>query len=89
MRSQAKIIEVISPHTEQAIAEVAAAGPAGVDDAVRAARAAFDAGPWGKSESSERIAAATSAMACSVCGEMTSMIFACDRTVRPPRPLGT
>lgn len=57
MRSQAKIIEVISPHTEQAIAEVAAAGPAGVDDAVRAARAAFDAGPWGKSESSERIAA--------------------------------
>jgi len=57
VRSQAKIIEVISPHTEQAIAEVAAAGPAGVDDAVRAARAVFDAGPWGKSESSERIAA--------------------------------
>ena len=57
MRSQAKIIEVISPHTEQAIAEVAAAGPAGVDDAVRAARAAFDTGPWGRSESSERIAA--------------------------------
>jgi len=57
VRSQAKIIEVISPHTEQAIAEVAAAGPAGVDDAVRAARAAFDTGPWGKSESSERIAA--------------------------------
>jgi len=57
VRSQAKIIEVISPHTEQAIAEVAAAGPAGVDDAVRAARAAFDTGPWGRSESSERIAA--------------------------------
>ena len=57
MRSQAKIIEVISPHTEQAIAEVAAAGPAGVDDAVRAARAAFDTGPWGRSASSERIAA--------------------------------
>ena len=57
MRSQAKIIEVISPHTEQTIAEVAAAGPAGVDDAVSAARAAFDTGPWGRSESSERIAA--------------------------------
>ena len=31
MRSQTKFIEVISPHTEQSIAEVAAAGPADVD----------------------------------------------------------
>jgi acyl-CoA reductase-like NAD-dependent aldehyde dehydrogenase len=57
VRSQAKVIEVISPHTEQAIAEVAAAGPADVDDAVSAARAAFDSGPWGRSEPSERIPA--------------------------------
>ncbi len=57
MRSRAKLIEVISPHTEKAIAEVAAAAPADVNDAVGAARAAFDTGPWGRSEPSERIAA--------------------------------
>jgi acyl-CoA reductase-like NAD-dependent aldehyde dehydrogenase len=57
VRSQAKVIEVISPHTEQAIAEVAVAGPADVDGAVSAARAAFDSGPWGRSEPSERMAA--------------------------------
>jgi aldehyde dehydrogenase (NAD+) len=50
-------MEVISPHTEQAIAEVAAAGSADVDDAVSAARAAFDTGVWGGSEPSDRIAA--------------------------------
>ena len=52
-----KIIDVISPHTEQSIAEVAAAGPADVDCAVSAARAAFDSGPWGRTEPPERIAA--------------------------------
>jgi acyl-CoA reductase-like NAD-dependent aldehyde dehydrogenase len=57
VRSQAKLIEVISPHTEQSIAEVAAAGPADVDDAVNAARAAFDSGAWGGCEPSDRIAA--------------------------------
>ena len=57
MRSQAQVIEVISPHTEQAIAEDVAAGPADVDGAVSAARAAFDSGPWGRSEPSERVAA--------------------------------
>jgi acyl-CoA reductase-like NAD-dependent aldehyde dehydrogenase len=57
VRSQAKIIEVISPHTEEAIAEVAAAGPADVEAAVNAARAALDAGPWGRSEPAARIAA--------------------------------
>jgi aldehyde dehydrogenase (NAD+) len=57
VRSQAKVIEVISPHTEKVIAEVPLAGPAGVDDAVNAARAAFDSGPWGRSGPSERIAA--------------------------------
>jgi acyl-CoA reductase-like NAD-dependent aldehyde dehydrogenase len=57
MRSRAEVFEVISPHTEQSIAEVAAAGPAEVDAAVNAARAAFDSGPWGRSEPAERVAA--------------------------------
>jgi acyl-CoA reductase-like NAD-dependent aldehyde dehydrogenase len=56
MRSWAEVFEVISPHTEQSIAEVAAAGPAEVDAAVNAARAAFDSGPWGRSEPAERVA---------------------------------
>jgi acyl-CoA reductase-like NAD-dependent aldehyde dehydrogenase len=51
------VFEVISPHTEQSIAEVAAAGPADVEAAVNAARTAFDSGPWGQSQPSERIAA--------------------------------
>jgi acyl-CoA reductase-like NAD-dependent aldehyde dehydrogenase len=57
MRSRAEVFDVISPHTEQSIAEVAAAGPAEVDAAVNAARAAFDSGPWGRSEPAERVAA--------------------------------
>ncbi|OBI40489.1 aldehyde dehydrogenase [Mycobacterium sp. E796] len=57
MRSQAKLIEVISPHTEQTIAEFPAATPADVDEAVNAARTAFDAGGWGTSRPSDRIAA--------------------------------
>jgi aldehyde dehydrogenase (NAD+) len=57
MRSQTEVFEVISPHTEQSIAQVAAAGPADVDTAVTAARAAFDSGPWGRSEPAERVAA--------------------------------
>jgi acyl-CoA reductase-like NAD-dependent aldehyde dehydrogenase len=57
MRSRAELFDVISPHTEQSIAEVAAAGPAEVDAAVNAARAAFDSGPWGRSEPAERVAA--------------------------------
>jgi acyl-CoA reductase-like NAD-dependent aldehyde dehydrogenase len=57
MRSRAEVFEVISPHTEQSIAEVAAAGPAEVDAAVNAARAAFDSGPWGCSEPAQRVAA--------------------------------
>jgi acyl-CoA reductase-like NAD-dependent aldehyde dehydrogenase len=51
------VVEVISPHTELSIAEVAAAGPADVETAVNAARAAFDSGPWGQSQPAERIAA--------------------------------
>jgi acyl-CoA reductase-like NAD-dependent aldehyde dehydrogenase len=51
------VFHVISPHTEESIAEVAAAGPAEVDNAVDAARMAFDSGPWGQSQPAERIAA--------------------------------
>lgn len=49
------VMHVISPHTEEPIAEVNAAGPDDVDAAVAAARAAF--GSWGRSEPAERIAA--------------------------------
>jgi betaine-aldehyde dehydrogenase len=38
--------EVVSPHSEEVIATVAAAAEADVDRAVAAARAAFDDGPW-------------------------------------------
>ena len=57
MRSRAEVFDVISPHTEQPIAEVAAAGRSDVDHAVNAARSAFDSGPWGSCEPSERNAA--------------------------------
>ncbi|OMC36993.1 aldehyde dehydrogenase [Mycobacterium sp. GA-1841] len=53
----ADAIEVISPHTEQPIARVPAAGPADVDAAVAAARAAIDHGPWPRLDPVERIAA--------------------------------
>lgn len=51
------VFEVISPHTEQPIAQVTAAEHADVDAAVGAARAAFDTGPWGRTTPAERIAA--------------------------------
>jgi aldehyde dehydrogenase (NAD+) len=50
-------LDVISPHSEQPIAHVQAAGPADVDDAVAAARHAFDHGPWPRLDPAERIAA--------------------------------
>ncbi|WP_322859060.1 aldehyde dehydrogenase [Mycobacterium europaeum] len=54
--AHAEPFEVISPHTEEPIAEVAAAGPADVEAAVGAAHAALDAGPWGRTDPAERIA---------------------------------
>jgi acyl-CoA reductase-like NAD-dependent aldehyde dehydrogenase len=48
-------IEVVSPYTEEPVAHVAAAGPDDVDDAVAAARSAFDAGPWPRMEPAERV----------------------------------
>ncbi|BBY14945.1 aldehyde dehydrogenase [Mycolicibacterium litorale] len=50
-------IDVIAPHTEEPIAQVAAAGPGDVDAAVAAARTAFDGGPWPRLDPAERIGA--------------------------------
>lgn len=55
--SHAESFEVISPHTEEPIAEVAAAGPEDVEAAVNAARAALDSGAWGRTAPADRIAA--------------------------------
>lgn len=49
------VIEVISPSTEELVAQVAAAGPADVDAAVASARKAFDDGPWPRLDPSECI----------------------------------
>jgi acyl-CoA reductase-like NAD-dependent aldehyde dehydrogenase len=51
-----EVIDVVSPHSEDVIATVAAAGPDDVDRAVTAARAAYDDGPWPRLDPSERIA---------------------------------
>jgi acyl-CoA reductase-like NAD-dependent aldehyde dehydrogenase len=48
-------IEVISPHSEEPVAQVAAAGPDDVHRAVEAARRAFDTGPWSRQSPAERI----------------------------------
>jgi acyl-CoA reductase-like NAD-dependent aldehyde dehydrogenase len=55
--SQGGVFQVISPHTEEPIAEVGAAGPDDVNAAVSTARAAFDSGPWGRWDPAQRIAA--------------------------------
>src|SRR5690349_24785137 len=47
-------IEVINPATEEPIGEAALAGPADIERAVRAARAAFQSGPWANSTPDER-----------------------------------
>ncbi len=44
----------VDPSTERPIAEVAQAGAEDVDRAVKAARAAFEDGPWSKAPASER-----------------------------------
>ncbi|MDZ4268307.1 MAG: aldehyde dehydrogenase family protein, partial [Mycobacterium sp.] len=48
-------IEIVSPHTEMRVAQVAAAAPADVDLAVQSARTAFDDGPWPRTAPAERI----------------------------------
>jgi betaine-aldehyde dehydrogenase len=47
-------IDVVSPHTTEVIARVAAAAEADVDRAVAAARTAFDEGPWPRMKPAER-----------------------------------
>lgn len=51
-----KVIEVLSPFTEQVIATVPSASMADVDLAVAAARQAFDHGPWPRMSLTERSA---------------------------------
>jgi aldehyde dehydrogenase (NAD+) len=50
-------LDVISPHSEKPIGTVALAGVVDVDRAVRAARTAFDDGPWPGMQPIERIEA--------------------------------
>src|SRR5580658_6890198 len=45
---------VYDPSTEEVVAHVAAAGAADVDLAVKAARAAFDSGPWARTTAQDR-----------------------------------
>lgn len=52
-------ISVVSPHTEEVIASVAAGALSDIDTAVDAARRAFDAGPWPKLSPTDRIACVT------------------------------
>jgi len=49
-----KSLGVIDPSTEETIAEVPDAGEDDIDDAVKAARAAFDSGPWQQTTAQER-----------------------------------
>ncbi len=48
-------LQVISPHTEQSIGATPEASPEDVDRAVRAARRAFDEGPWPRLSVGERL----------------------------------
>ncbi|MEU1951687.1 aldehyde dehydrogenase [Nocardia rhamnosiphila] len=50
-----RTFEVISPHTEEILARLAAPAPADIDRAVDAARHAFDEGPWPRLDPAERI----------------------------------
>jgi len=52
--SSGETFPVYDPSTEEVIAQVASGTAADVDQAVKAARAAFDSGPWGKTNAAER-----------------------------------
>src|SRR3990167_15846 len=51
-----RMIELVSPNTEQVVGRVAEADEADMDAAVAAARMAFDHGPWPTTPPAERIA---------------------------------
>jgi aldehyde dehydrogenase (NAD+) len=52
--SSSRVIEVISPTTEEIIAHVPDGQAADIDAAVAAARHAFDRGPWPRMSQNER-----------------------------------
>src|SRR5450755_3701795 len=52
--SSGETFPVYDPSTEEIIALVASSNAADVDRAVKAARAAFDSGPWGQTNAAER-----------------------------------
>src|SRR3984893_2462604 len=52
--SSGETFPVYDPSTEEVIAQVASSNAADVDRAVKAARAAFDSGPWGQTNAVER-----------------------------------
>jgi betaine-aldehyde dehydrogenase len=56
-----RLVDVLNPATEEPVATAALGGPADIDRAVRAARAAFDHGPWAASTVHERAAVMTRA----------------------------
>jgi aldehyde dehydrogenase (NAD+) len=53
--ARGELIEVISPTTEQVIAQITSASAADMDLAVNAARRAFDDGPWSRMALDERL----------------------------------
>ena len=68
--------DVVSPVTEEVTTTVPSAGPADMDAAVAAARAALDAGPWAESRPEDRIAVLTSFrdLLTDAAGEMAELI---------------
>ena len=70
------LLEVVSPHTEQVVATVPEGSVADVDDAVAAARRAFDTGPWPRLTPEERIEAVQrfSGLYAARLGEMAEVI---------------
>ena len=52
--SSNETFEVYDPSSEEVIAQVASATAADVDKAVKAARAAFDSGPWPQTTAQDR-----------------------------------
>jgi aldehyde dehydrogenase (NAD+) len=54
--SDGRLVEVINPLTEESIGRAALGGPADIDRAVQAARAAFDTGAWAASSVHDRAA---------------------------------
>ena len=48
------VLDVVSPSTEEVVGQVPVAVDADIDDAVTAARAAFDEGPWPRMTVDER-----------------------------------